>query len=179
MQRLVYFLFFLFFCAACVESNNILVDNDNLVLEKLDQKKSIETNRLWLKDEVFKIDQFCVRHGWEMLISKSGMRYQIISTESSETKPSIGSEVTISYDIRLMDSKQTRCYHSDSNGLAKFKVEQSLIETGINEVVCRLNKGDSALVILPHHIAHGLSGDSKKIPPLSTVLYFIKLIDVD
>lgn len=178
MFRLKYFLFLFISCSSCVESNNIKPETNNLLLEKLDQQKSIETNRLWLKDEIFKIDQFCFRQGWKMLISTSGMRYKIISTKNTNIQPIVGSEVTISYDIRLMDSKQTRCYHSDSSGLAKFKVEQSLIETGINEVVCCLEKGDSAMVILPHHIAHGLTGDSKKIPPLSTVLYFIKLIDV-
>ena len=179
MFRLIYFLFLFISCTSCFESNNVNPETNNLVLEKLDQEKSIETNRLWLKDEIFKIDQFCSRQGWKMLISNSGMRYQIISSKNTDIKPIVGSEVTISYDIRLMDSKQTRCYHSDSSGLAKFKVEQSLIETGINEVVCCLEKEDRAIVILPHHIAHGLTGDSKKIPPLSTVLYFIKLIDVN
>ncbi|MDA8556807.1 hypothetical protein N9K77_01505 [bacterium] len=42
-----------------------------------------------------------------------------------------------------------------SCGLAMFKVEHSTIESGINEVVTYLEKNDSALVILPHHIAHG------------------------
>lgn len=179
MFRLKYLFFFLIFWTSCTESKNKYVEKNNLVLEKLDQNKSIETNRLWLKDEVFKIDQFCIRHDWKMIVSKSGMRYKIISTDNSEIKPVVGSEVTISYDIRLMNPEQTRCYHSDSSGLAKFKVEQSLIETGINEVVCCLKKGDSAMVILPHYIAHGLTGDSKKIPPLSTVLYFIKLVNVN
>ena len=144
----------------------------------MDPKKSIEMNKNWLKDEIFKIDQYCLRHGLEMKISKSGMRYNILYSNKNSLKPNIGSEIIMSYDIRLMDAKQTRCYHSDSNGLAKFKLEQSLIESGINEVVSYLSKGDSALVILPHHIAHGVTGDSKKIPPLSTVLYFIKILDV-
>ena len=124
MFRLIYFLFLFISCTSCFESNNVNPETNNLVLEKLDQEKSIETNRLWLKDEIFKIDQFCFRQGWKMLISNSGMRYQIISSKNTDIKPIVGSEVTISYDIRLMDSKQTRCYHSDSSGLAKFKVEQ-------------------------------------------------------
>ena len=134
---------------------------NNLLRE--DQQKSIEMYRLWLKDEIFKIDQFCFRQGWQMLISTSGMRYKIISTKNTNIQPIVGSEVTISYDIRLMDSTGTRCYHSDSSGLAAKVAEQSLIETGINEVVCCLEKGDSAMVILPHLIlSHGLTGDSKK-----------------
>ena len=160
MFRLRYFLFLFISCSSCVESSNIKSETNNLLLEKLDQQKSIETNRLWLKDEIFKIDQFVFVN--LVKFATSGMRYKIISTRNTNIQPIVGSEVTISYDIRLMDSKQTRCYHSDSSGLAKFKVEQSLIETGINEVVCCLEKGDSAMVILPHHIAHGLTGDSKK-----------------
>jgi FKBP-type peptidyl-prolyl cis-trans isomerase FkpA len=175
--RLVYLslVFLLFSCGKPLERQS---NSNHSKIQKIDKSKSIEMNKLWVKDEIFKIDQYCLRYGWNMVISKSGMRYQIIQSENSTIKPIIGSEVTMSYDVRLMDSKQTKCYHSDSNGLAKFKVEKSLIESGINEVVSMLRKGDSALVILPHHIAHGLTGDSKKIPPLSTVLYFIKILDV-
>ena len=110
-------------------SENSLSINPNS-FQKIDQKKSIEINKFWLKDEVFKIDQYCLRHGLEMKISKSGMRYHVIYSETNGVKPKIGNEVTMSYDIRLMDSNQTRCYHSDSNGLAKSKLEQSLIDYG-------------------------------------------------
>ena len=44
--------------------------------------------------------------------------------------------------------------------------------------VTYLGVGDSALVVLPHYLAHGIAGDNQKIPPLSPVLYFIKLVDV-
>lgn len=74
MFRLKYFLFLFISCSSCVESNNIKPETNNLLLEKLDQQKSIETNRLWLKDEIFKIDQFCFRQGWKMLISSSRNR---------------------------------------------------------------------------------------------------------
>ena len=77
-----------------------------------------------------------------------------------------------------MDPDKTRCYHSDTNGLAKFKMEQSLVESGLHEVVSYLRKGDSALVVLPFYLAHGIAGNSDQIPPLASVLYYIKIIDV-
>jgi FKBP-type peptidyl-prolyl cis-trans isomerase len=113
-----------------------------------------------------------------MLSSESGLIYKILNNSNSGIKIKEGSEVVIAYDIRLMDSFQTKCYSSDSTGLAKFIVQHSTIESGIDEVVTYLEKNDSALVILPQYIAHGVSGDSKLIPPLSTVLYFIKIVDV-
>lgn len=110
--------------------------------------------------------------------TSSGLSYMEIVKSDSKISPNVGDEVTLSYDIRLMDPLQTSCYHSDSNGLAKFKVEQSLVESGLHEMITYLNVGDSALVVLPHYLAHGIAGDNQKIPPLSPVLYFIKLIDV-
>ena len=147
-------------------------------LQKLNKEYSIELNTQWVKDESFKISQYCIRQGIKTKNTKSGLRYFVINSSNSEISPSIGDEVVLSYDVRLMDPNKTKCYHSDSNGLAKFKIEGSMVESGIHEVVTYLDKGDSALVILPHFLAHGVTGDSKKIPPLSPVLYYIKLIDV-
>jgi FKBP-type peptidyl-prolyl cis-trans isomerase len=41
-----------------------------------------------------------------------------------------------------------------------------------------MRKGDIAKIILPSYLAHGLTGDSDKIPPMSTVLYNIELVDL-
>ena len=177
MFRLILFYLIFLLLFSCQNTKD---DNKKSVLNigKFDKQSSIKINKIWIKDEIFKIDQYCNRQGWEMLNTESGLRYKIISSSNSYIMPISGSNLVISYDIRLMDSKQTKCYHSDSGGYAKFKVDQSMIESGIHEVVTYLHKNDSALVILPHHIAHGITGDSKLIPPLSTVLYFIKIIDV-
>lgn len=162
---------------SCENNKENFQENDFLGV--FDKESSIKMNKSWLIDEVFKIDQYCLRQGWDMLSSESGLRYKILNKSGSGVKVKQGNEVVIAYDIRLMDSFQTKCYNSDSNGLVKFKVEHSVIESGIHEVVTYLEKNDSALVILPHHLAHGISGDSKLIPPLSTVLYFIKIIEVE
>ena len=146
---------------------------------KLEKETSISLNKYWIQDEHFQIKTYCERQGWKMSISLSGLNYMIIDSISSGfDKPKIGDEVVLSYDIRLLDPDQTSCYHSDSNGLAKFKVDQSLVESGLHEVVTYLGVGDSAVVVLPHYLAHGIAGDNQKIPPLSPVLYFIKLLDV-
>ena len=146
---------------------------------KLDKETSITLNKYWIQDEHFQIKTYCERQGWKMSISPSGLNYMIIDSSSKKVhSPKVGDEVVLSYDIRLLDPNQTSCYHSDSNGLARFKVDQSLVESGLHEVVTYLGVGDSALVVLPHYLAHGIAGDNQKIPPLSPVLYFIKLVDV-
>jgi FKBP-type peptidyl-prolyl cis-trans isomerase len=154
------------------------IDYNDGEFQKFDKNLSIEMNSQWIKDEAFRIDQYCKRQGLKTDITNSGLRYMVINSSGSGDYPIPGDDVVLSYDVRLMDPNKTMCYHSDSNGLAKFKIEQAMVENGLHEVVTYLKKGDSALVILPHYLAHGVTGDSRKIPPLASVLYFIKLVDV-
>ena len=180
MSRLIIFSFqvitFLFFVSCRqADTNPFEVQKPG----KLDKETSISLNKYWIQDEHFQIKTYCERQGWKMSISPSGLNFMIIDSSSKKVySPKVGDEVILSYDIRLLDPNQTSCYHSDSNGLARFKVDQSLVESGLHEVVTYLGVGDSALVVLPHYLAHGIAGDNQKIPPLSPVLYFIKLVDV-
>ena len=180
MSRLIIFsfqviIFFFFVSCRQADANPFQVEKP----EKLDKETSISLNKYWIQDEHFQIKTYCERQGWKMSISPSGLNYMIIDSSSKKVySPKVGDEVVLSYDIRLLDPNQTSCYHSDSNGLARFKVDQSLVESGLHEVVTYLGVGDSALVVLPHYLAHGIAGDNQKIPPLSPVLYFIKLVDV-
>ena len=176
MSRLIFIIFiFIFFISCRQADSNPFIDHKP---QKLDKETSINLNKYWIQDEHFQIEKYCDRQGWKMNKTSSGLSYMEIVKSDSKISPNVGDEVTLSYDIRLMDPLQTSCYHSDSNGLAKFKVDQSLVESGLHEMITYLNVGDSALVVLPHYLAHGIAGDNQKIPPLSPVLYFIKLINV-
>jgi len=177
-RKLIFNLLIILLLFSCEDKSLVKHNDRGGNLEKFDQDFSIGLNSQWVKDESFKIKQYCKRHGLVTKTTNSGLRYLIIEHSNSSISPKTGDDVILSYDVRLMDPFMTNCYHSDSNGLAKFKIEQAMVESGLHEVVTYLNKGDSALVILPHFLAHGVTGDSRKIPPLSSVLYYIKLIDV-
>lgn len=177
LRGIIFFIFLNIFLNSC-DNKRVKINNQESGFEKFDKNLSIEMNSQWVKDEAFRIDQYCKRQGFKTKITNSGLQYLIIETSNFRESPVPGNDVILSYDVRLMDPNKTRCYHSDSNGLAKFKIEQAMVENGLHEVVTYLNKGDSALVILPHYLAHGVTGDSRKIPPLTSVLYYIKLIDV-
>ena len=145
----------------------------------LDNEQSIELNKNWSKDESFKIDSYCKRQGWDMIKSSSGIFYTIVEKGNGDVFPSIGDEVTINYEVRLLDVDQTLCYSSDEFGPAAFKVEKSLVESGLHEAITYLQTGDSAVVVLPHFLAHGIAGNIDKIPPLAPVLYFLSVINVE
>ena len=152
--------------------------NNNLEIKVLDSDQSIDLNKSWSLDESFKIETYCKRQGWDMVKSNSGIFYSIVKNGDGKVFPSFDDEVTINYEVRLLDVDQTLCYSSDEFGLAIFKVEKSLVESGLHEAITYLKSGDSAIVVLPHFLAHGIAGNIDKIPPLSPVLYFLSVIDV-
>ena len=52
------------------------------------------------------------------------------------------------------------------------------IEDGLQKALLYLKCGDKALILIPSHFAHGLMGDSKKIPPQSPILYDVEVLSV-
>jgi len=140
------------------------------------KEESIEMHRMWVKDESYKIDQYIQRHEWDAIATESGIRYYIY--ENGEGA-SIEQDMLISveFEVRLIDSDTTLCYSSKENGEHTFLVGMDNVESGLHEAVKYLHVGDKAYVILPHFAAHGLLGDMNKIPPLSTVLYDIHVVD--
>jgi FKBP-type peptidyl-prolyl cis-trans isomerase FkpA len=87
-----------------------------------------------------------------------------------------GSIVSLKYTIMLLDG--TLCYNSDSLGLKTFKVGQGGVESGLEEGILLLKKGDKARFIMPPYMAWGVPGDGDKIPPLSIIAYIVELVDV-
>jgi FKBP-type peptidyl-prolyl cis-trans isomerase len=69
------------------------------------------------------------------------------------------------------------CYETE-DGLDEIKVDRNDYESGLNEALKLMRKGDRAKLILPNHLAHGLVGDLDKIPPLSILLLDVSLEDI-
>ena len=74
MNRYI-FIFFLLFILSCVSENEepILNDEINLIVSKeLSNEELIEINKTWIKDEAFRIDDFCRRHSWPVKNTQTG-----------------------------------------------------------------------------------------------------------
>jgi FKBP-type peptidyl-prolyl cis-trans isomerase len=52
------------------------------------------------------------------------------------------------------------------------------VESGLEEVILFLKKGDRAKIIIPSHLAFGLVGDGNKIPAMATLVYDLELIEL-
>ena len=176
MIRLVVLFSYLFFLGCNNLPKEYVEDINPAINQTPDKQNLIDVNKNWIKDESFLIDQFCKRHHLDVVLTPTGVRYYIL--ENTDGVPVVpGDVVTISYEIRLLDSDTTLCYSSKDANFS-FVVEMDNIESGLHEAITYFKKGEKGYVVLPHYLAHGLIGNMDKIPPLSPVLYKLHLLDV-
>ncbi len=136
------------------------------------EEKNIQINKEIVKLKQDTIKQFIQEHKLDMKPTGSGVWYHI--TPSNDTTPiKTGDIIQIAYSISLLNG--TQCYSSDSLGLKEFKVGQGGVESGLEEVVLLMHKGDSANLLIPPHRAYGLVGDQNKIPFLAILYYRVSI----
>ena len=116
---------------------------------------------------------------WEMNRTGSGLQYFIYEhSEDVDTSihPIPGDVAEIEYTITLLSGDE--CYRTEDDEYEEFVVDNSEIETGIQEGIKLLSPGDRAKLIVPSHLAHGMAGDLDKIPPLTTLVIDIYLMGI-
>lgn len=142
--------------------------------EEIDERL-IEVNRQMMASEGTRIDEFVKDKDWPMSVSGTGLRYWIYEDMEGDLVNK-GSIVEISYALTLLDG--TLVHRTEEEETRSFKVEGSNVETGLHEALQLMSEGDKAKFILPSHLAHGLVGDQKKIPPKSSIIYDVNLIRI-
>lgn len=135
----------------------------------------IETNKLVVMTEDQHIEDFIKRYGWQMEVTGSGLRYELIENGHGQ-KVTTGDIVVMDYTVKLITGDMI--YSSAESGSKEFEVGRGGVESGLEEAVLLMHVGDRCRFILPSHLAYGLLGDENLIPPKSTIIYEVKLIDL-
>lgn len=144
--------------------------------DKSDLNKSLEkANRYMVRTEEEDIADYIERHNDKMIATGTGLRYSILKKGEGNTVER-GNLVVLSYD--LYDLKGNLVYTSESEGLKQFVVGRGGVESGLEEAVLNLSEGDVAKIIIPSHLGFGLLGDQHKIKSKQTLVYIVKVIEV-
>lgn len=162
-----------FFSFACTEEQKKEVELD------WSKDQSTELNREIAIQESIDIQLFLELHkDWKMEKTGSGLQYFIYEegTEEPDYHPNEGDVAEIEYEISLLDG--TICYQTESDEFERFVVDNSEIESGVQEGIKKMSVGDRAKLIIPSHLGHGLMGDLEKIPPLNTLVVDIHLLGI-
>ena len=148
---------------------------DNFNKEKV-KDQFVKANQQVVAKENDEMDYYQKSHEMSFIKTNSGIRYYVY--ESSIKGDSIKNDdvIKINYKVSLLNGKE--CYSSKVDGPKEFVVGMENIEDGLHKAVLFLKGGDKALILIPSHLAHGLLGDSKKIPPMSPIIYDIEIISV-
>lgn len=142
---------------------------------KGEMKSSMEkANRYLLNEEAEDIENYVKRHGLTMTTTGTGLRYQILK-QGSEQKIEKGEVVTLEYELHSIAGDLI--YSSENNGVKSFIVGEGTVESGLDEAMTYLHRGDVAKLIIPFHLGYGLHGDDNRIPEYATLVYTIKILD--
>ena len=154
--------------------------NEGITAPSLNQKqiteKLVEANIAAIKTENLQIDKLIVSKGWKMSETPTGLRFQIIEKGNGENA-CLSKLVSFDYDVKLISGEEI--YSSAKTGPKEFRIGSGGVESGLEEGILLLKLGDKARFIIPSYLAHGLSGDQDKIPPKATLIYTIKIIDLE
>lgn len=180
MYKLLILIFSIPLIFACKpeQDNNIPMPEDFKNSKGITQEESISLSRYWTTDEAYKIKRFVERNGWDAIKSETGLYCYVYDERPDGRQAKSGDVAIVDFKVRLINADTTLCYESEKGKPQNILIDMDNVESGLHEALTYLKKGESAYVVLPHYLAHGLAGDLDKIPPLSPVLYELHLIDL-
>ena len=162
------------FLMAC-QTNREKEDINGFNHEKVKQQ-FVKANQQVMVKENDEMDYYQKSHQMPFVKTKSGIRYYVYKASTKGDSIKNDDLVKINYTVSLLDA--TECYSSKNDGIKEFRVGMENIEDGLHKALLFLKSGDKALILIPSHLAHGLLGDSKKIPPQSPIVYDIEILSV-
>ena len=136
----------------------------------------IKANKEAARTESEQIDDFILRHGWNIANTSTGLRYMIYKAGNGpKTKP--GMNVKLNYTLTLLTGDTV--YTSALNGPLQFEVGKGEVISGLEEAILLLKVGDRAKIIIPSHLAFGLTGDQDKINFKASLVYDLELVSMN
>jgi FKBP-type peptidyl-prolyl cis-trans isomerase FkpA len=153
------------------QANEHQVETDDRTISRAMER----TNVLLIDAERQEIDDFIHRYGWDMNETGTGLRYSIYEHGTGASAES-GKIARIHYKVFLLNGDLI--YTSEQEGEKYFRIGQGGVESGLEEGILLLRKGDKARFIIPSHLAHGVTGDGARIPQRASIIYELELIDL-
>lgn len=105
----------------------------------------------------------------------SGVQYKKLTTVESGDTPTLENEVTIHYELTLLDGKVIDSSYQRGNP-ATFKLTQVI--AGFAEAVMQMKPGEALVAWLPPHLGYGEEGN-QNIEPNSLLTFRIELISIN
>jgi len=155
--------------AACTNGQN---NSGNTQQSEADQQQLIEANREFLKNERTQIERFIAANGFTMKQTGSGLYYMFLQVPT-DTNYAIKEGDRVEYDFKISLLDGTFVNSSAVSGRRSLTVGKEQAELGLHEVFLLAATDCPMLLILPSHLAHGISQNEDDVPPRATLIYEI------
>ncbi len=110
-----------------------------------------------------------------MITTESGLQYEILE-EGAGDKPTTGSRVRVHYTGSLEDGT---VFDSSVDGEPfAFTLGTGSVIRGWDEGIALLNEGSKARLVIPPELGYGSAGSGETIPPDSTLIFEVELVEV-
>ena len=141
--------------------------------KSLSTEQKLERQRNFLKIERESINQYVEDRGLKIERTGIGLYYQIVKDSTAGGNAKSEDLVEFEYVISLMNG--TPIY----KGSRKLTLDMEDAEIGLHESLKLLGVGDEGLFILPSHLAFGVAGDQNKVPPRTSLVYEIRILNIN
>lgn len=91
--------------------------------------------------------------------------------------PTVGQTVVVNFTGSLIDGTVFDSTHEKGNPLT-FTVGVGDVIEGWDETLLHMRKGEKRTLIVPFWLGYGVNGRAPRIPPRSTLVFEIELIDI-
>lgn len=167
-----------------VVATSCFKDDDPINGKYADWRKA---NEAWLLEQTNLIDQKTGHNYYTPITApwdNNAKVYIHWFNDTMETKdnlkPLYTSQVDVKYKVTLydgtpVDSSSLRT--SPAPGVYRTRLNSGVIE-GWPIAISRMHVGDTCRVLLPHNVAYGSTGSGNLVKPFSTLIFYIKLMDI-
>lgn len=108
--------------------------------------------------------------------SPSGLRYVVRNPGTGTATPTIGEEVLVHYDGRLIDGTQFDSSYKRGSPF-RFRLGVGAVIRGWDDAILTMHKGEKRTLIIPYWLAYGEKGRPPTIPPKATLIFEVELLD--
>ena len=110
-----------------------------------------------------------------LITTESGLQY-VVTKAGAGAKVGKGKKIKAHYAGRLLDG--TEFDSSIKRGMPlEFEVGTGQVIKGWDEALSDMKKGEKRTLIIPSELAYGPNGRPPKIPPSSTLVFEVELVD--
>lgn len=127
-----------------------------------------------LKAEQDKIDQEINNRYPGAVSTASGLKYVVLKEGEGNKSPKKGGRVTVHYTGSFLNGK---IFDSSVQRGSPVDFQVGQVIEGWNEALVSMKKGEKRILVIPPELAYGVYGVPNVIPPNSTLIFEVELLD--